>query len=274
MSLNFVRMTHRNKLRLLILLTGAVVAVVLSLGRIPQTPVYHHFCDERTIAGIPHFGDVVSSLGFFIVGTIGLFRVWNSTGSRKLRRIYSVVFAGIFITGVGSMVYHWHPNDGTLLYDRLPMTLVFMGITAAVLEESIPGVGAALLWPLLAAGLGSVWWWRYTEAQSAGDLRGYILVQYYPMVLIPLTLLLFPGAQIRRGWPPLLLCFGCYGLAKAVESLDCPIFSMMGWISGHTIKHLLSALAVYFLVLRFHAMHNDHPSRANAPASGIRKPAS
>jgi hypothetical protein len=37
------------------------------------------------------------------------------------------LFLGIFLTGFGSSYYHWNPNDDTLFWDRLPMTLCFNG---------------------------------------------------------------------------------------------------------------------------------------------------
>ena len=42
-----------------------------------------------------------------------------------------VLFLGFFLTGIGSSYYHWDPNDGTLFWDRLPMTLSFAAILAS-----------------------------------------------------------------------------------------------------------------------------------------------
>jgi hypothetical protein len=53
------------------------------------------------------------------------------------------------LTGFGSSYYHWNPNDDTLFWDRLPMTLCFMAILAAAVEERVDArAGAVLLWPL------------------------------------------------------------------------------------------------------------------------------
>jgi hypothetical protein len=55
---------------------------------------------------------------------------------------------GIFLTGFGSSYYHWNPNNDTLFWDRLPMTLCFMAILAIVVEERVNArFGAVLLWP-------------------------------------------------------------------------------------------------------------------------------
>lgn len=88
-----------------------------------------------------------------------------------------MIFLGIFLTGFGSSYYHWNPNDSTLFWDRLPMTLSFMAILAVVVEERISArLGAVLLWPLLATGLLSLLLWR-----STGDLRLYGWVQFFSL---------------------------------------------------------------------------------------------
>ncbi len=67
-------------------------------------------------------------------------------------------------------------------------------------------------------------------------------------------LILFNGPRVRRGWPPLLFCFGLYALAKVVETLDCGIFSVLRLVSGHALKHMIASLATGCLALRFRVM--------------------
>ena len=38
---------------------------------IPQPAEYHDFADQRGLAGIPHFWNVVSNLPFAIIGLVG-----------------------------------------------------------------------------------------------------------------------------------------------------------------------------------------------------------
>jgi hypothetical protein len=254
-------MNQRRKIWLLIALTVVAVAAVFSIGRIPQAQAYHNFCDQRSLWGIPNFANVVSNLAFCVVGAVGLLWVSRSTAAGRLKLIYYVVFAGVFITGLGSAWYHLRPEDSTLVYDRLPITIVFMGMAAAAMEEGIGGgVGYAALWPFVGFGLVSVWWWQFTGSRGVGDLRLYVLAQYYPLLFIPVVLLLFNGPRVRRGWKPLLICFGCYALAKVVETFDCGIFSFMDGVSGHTVKHLLAAMATGFLLVRYRAMQTSIPA--------------
>jgi hypothetical protein len=53
---------------------------------------------------------------------------------------------------------------------------------------------------LVACGAATVLYWDWTESHGRGDLRPYALVQFLPLLLIPLLLLLFPARYIRSGW--------------------------------------------------------------------------
>lgn len=248
-------MSRKGKLWLIIGLTLLVSAVLFSWPHIPQTQAYHLFCDQRESWGIPNFENVLSNLPFAIVGIGGLITAYRTPTARGIKIIYASLFTGIALTAAGSGYYHYQPGDETLVFDRLPMTIVFMGLLAAVLYETIgPRTGMAALGPLLITGIGSVLWWRYTEKAGDGDLRLYILVQYYPMLLIPLLLLLFPLSHSKDSWRPLGLTFAWYGLAKLFEAYDCPIFNTIH-IGGHALKHLAAAIATAYLVRRFQLLY-------------------
>ena len=64
--------SKRAGVRLLIATTAVVAAVGLLLPRIPQPQSYHVFADQRSLLGVPNFGDVVSNLPFAVVGLWGL----------------------------------------------------------------------------------------------------------------------------------------------------------------------------------------------------------
>ena len=162
-------------------LAAASLAALLLLPPILQDQSYHRFADERTLFGIPNFWNVVSNVPFIAVGAVGLRQFYRNPAALAL-------FLGIFLTGFGSSYYHWNPNNDTLFWDRLPMTLCFMAILAIIVGERVNArFGAALLWPLLATGIFSLLLWRWT-----GDLRLYGWVQFFPVFVVPLLLLLFP----------------------------------------------------------------------------------
>jgi hypothetical protein len=89
--------------------------------------------------------------------------------------------------------------------------------------------------------------WVVSEHQGASDLRLYVLVQFLPMLLIPLILLLYPSRLTRAGllWTLLAL----YAAAKALEHFDTAVFEHLGLLSGHTLKHLLAAGSLYGLLV-------------------------
>jgi hypothetical protein len=240
------------KLIFLGLLTVAAIAGTFMLPPIPQSLAYHHFADQLSFAGIQHCWNVCSNIPFVLIGIYGLYLIKGSTAANALRIIYAVLFAGIVFTGLGSAWYHYQPDNNTLVYDRIPMTIVFMSLLCATIAEFINAkIGVWLLTPLMLMGIGSVLWWHFTELQGAGDLRLYGLVQFYPMLLIPLILVLFPSEEYDRGLRQLILVVVWYIIAKVCEHYDQAIYTGTGFISGHTLKHLAAAVSTWYLVQLF-----------------------
>ena len=55
----------------------------------------------------------------------------------QLEVCFPILFYSTIAIAVGSTYYHWNPNDSTLVWDRLPMTLAFVSIFCFMLEEYI-----------------------------------------------------------------------------------------------------------------------------------------
>jgi len=242
--------SKRAGVRLLILMTAVVAAIGLLLPRIPQPQSYHMFADRRSFLGIPNFNDVVSNLPFAVVGIWGLMVLLRSKSvvfiDRRERWPYLIVFAGLLLTAFGSAYYHLRPGNTRLVWDRLPMTIVFMSLVSATIAERISlRTGLWLLPVLLAIGLGSVLQWYRSELQGAGDLRFYSAVQAYSTVFL-LVALLLPSSYTRAS--DLAIVAGFYVLAKVLEILDRPIFELGGVVSGHTLKHLAASGAGYWIL--------------------------
>ena len=126
------------------------------------------------------------------------------------------------------------------------MTLGFMSLLSAMLMERINlRAGSLALAPLLLLGIASVAYWYVSEMHGAGDLRLYLMVQYYTLVLILLLLWLFPARYTRGG--DVVVAMGFYVLAKILEMADRQIFNFGHIISGHTLKHLAAALGIYLI---------------------------
>lgn len=229
-----------------------VIAAVFLLPPISQNQSYHSFADRRELLGIPNFWNVVSNIPFLIVGVLGVLALSRSNPSEgylpKLRSLYVTFFVGVFLAGLGSIFYHLNPSNETLLWDRLPLAISLMAFLSIIVGEHIePRIAHRLLWPLVFIGLLSVLYWYVSDLQGYGDLRPYILVQFMPMLAIPLILLLFPSRLSKVVY--LWFVIALYALAKVVEMLDRRIFEILGAVGGHPLKHIIASAGVYTFYL-------------------------
>jgi hypothetical protein len=216
----------------------AVLAVLLWNAPITQFPDYHDLADQRPILGVPHFWNVASNLPFLVVGAMGL----GLLRRRPASPAWAAVFAGTALVSFGSSYYHLAPSDATLVWDRLPIGVAFMGFFAALIEEHSRAHGSRLLLPLILFSTGAVYWWRFT-----GDLSLWVWVQLAPMLGIVLVLFL-PGRYSHRRY--LVYALVCYALAKVFELGDRQLMEWSGgMLSGHSLKHLSAAAGVLFLYL-------------------------
>ena len=248
-------MTRRVRIWILIGVSATAAVTVALMPRTAQNLAYHRFADARTMWGVANALNVLSNVPFVVVGLMGLAFVARGWGradenfiEARERWPYAVFFAGVTLTCVGSSYYHLAPDNARLVWDRLPMTLGFMSLFAAMIGERVSlRAGMALLGPLSAAGLASVVYWWWTESHEAGDLRPYIAVQFFPLLVIPLMLVLFPGRYTRT--VDIGVAVGWYGAAKVLELLDTQVYHATGGlVSGHSLKHVAAAAAAWWVV--------------------------
>jgi hypothetical protein len=257
-------------IRLLPILSLGVAAVILLclLPALPQPLAYHDFADQRTLLGVPHLLNVISNVPFVVIGVLGLCFLVRKDVVRPdgpfrtpaERWPFVLLFLSVLLTGFGSAWYHLHPDNDRLVWDRLPMSVAFMSLFAAVLAERLDvKLGTRLLVPLVLLGIGTVLYWYETERQGQGDLRPYYFVQFYPVLALPLLLLLFPPSYTRT--VDLLVALGWYVVAKFCEHPgDAPLYRVLGHtLSGHTLKHLAAAAGAFWLLLM---LRRRHPIRA------------
>ena len=224
-----------------------ILAVAACLApRLDLPPSYHDFADRWTCLGIANFGNVTSNFAIGVAGICGLLvllgwpRRVNFLESRE-RWPYLVFFAGLILTAWGSAYYHLAPDDARLVWDRLPMTIVFMSLVAAIIMERIDVKSGLILLPALpAVGIASVIHWQNTVTRGAGDLRFYGAVQIYGVLAVLLALVMEP--RYTRTYD-LAVVSAFYVAAKIFESADREIFTFGQIVSGHTLKHLAAAVA-------------------------------
>ena len=105
-----------------------VIIAVAMVDPVAQDPLYHVFADRRPMAGIPNFMNVMSNLPFLIVGILGWRMIASNaeTVTPATRLAWIIFFFGISLTAFGSGYFHLDPNDDTLVWDRIPMTIGFL----------------------------------------------------------------------------------------------------------------------------------------------------
>ena len=242
-------MTNKN-LFLLAISFLSVIAIIL-LPPIAQDLNYHQFADQRTLLGIPNFFNVISNVPYLIAGLAGCFLILKqSTLSivSSIKNSYTLFFVSVSLVCIGSSYYHLTPSNHTLIWDRLPMTLAFMSFITVIIGEYIHEKTArALFVPLLITGIFSALYWYWSETINQGDLRLYILIQFLPIIIIPIILRIYTPKFTHNNY--FWLIIACYALAKLFEITDQLVFDTIKILSGHSIKHLISAAAPYLFYL-------------------------
>jgi hypothetical protein len=228
------------KISRLLLVGVAVFAIGAALQFVwplSQPENYHHFADERSLGMLPNASDVLSNLVILAAGFANLGWVIRHASHRPVQFPGMLVAAiGLILTAFGSAWYHAAPSDATLVWDRLPMTIVFAGILA-MLWTSVTGsrVGWPAILILIVISAGSVGYWLAT-----GSLWPYAIVQFGGLAAI-VCMTVARKVDGLGGWV-LLIVF--YGLAKAFESLDWQIWDLTHHMfAGHALKHIASGLA-------------------------------
>lgn len=236
------------------LLAPLLAAFVLPTMAQPQS--YHDFADQRTMLGIPHAFNVVSNLPFLFVGAVGLMLLARRAMStpKASRPPWVVLFVGVTATAFGSAWYHLDPNDATLVWDRLPMALGFAGLVAGTLIDRLPRWHLPVLAAFVVVGPASVIGWA-----TSGNLVPYLTMQagFIVVALAVTALVPSPYSQASR----LYWAAALYGAAMVCERLDRPIYALLGdVVSGHTLKHLLAAAAIYVIYLMLREREGPLPS--------------
>lgn len=215
------------------------------LPAIPQPLQYHQFADQRHLFGVANFFNVASNIGFLIAGLAGIAVLLSGRARfefRSERLPYAVLFIGLLLTAFGSSYYHLVPDNESLFWDRLPMTIAFMALISSQIVDRISvRAGLILLAPMLLLGAASVVYWQATERMGAGNVVPYVILQGYSVVVLLLLAALYPSRYTRGS--DLYWVFAWYAFSKLLETFDAEILAIGGAVSGHTLKHLAAAVS-------------------------------
>jgi hypothetical protein len=179
---------------------------------------YNNFADKRPkkccCCKINNFNDVFSNIIYTIGGLYQLYQYNYFLGVSSI------------LVSIGSAYYHLNPNMNTLFYDRLPMQFAF---TYIIYDKIKINLIEKLLVSLIS--FGSLYYWSYNY-----DLIPYASFQ--------LSMIIYWLLFDNNMFIPVIF----YILAKICEDNDLKIFNLTNKkISGHTIKHILSGIAIFFI---------------------------
>lgn len=240
---------------LVIGVTLLAAAAALLIPAMPQPVAYHDFADHREALGIHNFLDVASNIGFLVVGIAGVIVALGRRAhfqSSVERWPYVIFFMGVLLTAAGSAYYHLVPDNETLFWDRLPMTIAFMALVCSQIVDRINvRAGLALLLPMLMLGAASVMYWHATERAGVGNVIPYGILQGYSVFILLLMAALTPSRYTHGNY--LYWVFGWYALSKVLETFDAEVLGLGHVVSGHTLKHFVAAfagVAVYLMLTR------------------------
>lgn len=235
--------------RVLVAWVALGVALTALAPAVVQPDHHHAFADQRSGLGLPCVADVLSNLGFALVA------LWGAWLQRRAAPLgpsqglwWRVVWWGLAATTLGSAWYHLQPDDTRLVWDRLGMAWAFAGLMGVWASERLSSrqtqalVGVAGVW-----GVAAIVWW-----QATGNVLPWLWLQLGGLCVLAGGRWLWPhaGGAVKVGWHWVVLG---YGLAKLLELGDHVVWAWTGgWVSGHTLKHGVAALAVWPLCVALH----------------------
>ena len=202
---------------------------------------YHAFADQRSAFGIPCVMDVLSNGPFALAGAAGLWQLARTPAHALLpaqRTLAALFFAGLLLTTGGSSWYHWRPDDAGLVVDRAGMSLAFAGLLGLAVADRVSDraghalAGCVLLLAPVAAVLPLL----------NGNMGPWAVVQAGGLVLLAALTGLRPR-HAALGFS-IGAVIALYAVAKGLEVSDQAVFELThGGVSGHSLKHMVAALA-------------------------------
>jgi hypothetical protein len=209
------------------------------------SPTENLFADLRVLCGVHNFGDVISNISFVLVGLYAMAHLIRSDS--KDFNMWLIAIGSIMV-GLGSAYYHNNPNNETLVWDRLPMSIVFSGIfmysinsLRLIEKRNYPLASLAYL----VFSIATVLIWELGTKIHINLITPYVFLQFGGMVLIIVLAIMAFLEKKNQLSKTLFTIIACYALAKLFEHFDFQVFTALNHIiSGHSIKHIISALAI------------------------------
>ncbi|CAF1381527.1 unnamed protein product [Adineta ricciae] len=236
--------------------------MILFIPPIRQYQWYQRVADRRSLrqlipsfayVNVPNVLNVLSNIPLIFIGTFGILLLLSSKNivlqSTFEQFTWIIFFICVTLTSICSSYYHFRPTNRSPVWNHFPISIGFSSLVALLIDERINPVLSRILFPfLIISNFTSCIYWYCQD-----DLRSHLLIQFFPMIYIPLLLLISSSVYSQTSCY-VYACFLCI-LAQLSEIGDKQIFRFTSKIiSGHTLKHILSAcgfvVILYMLKVR------------------------
>lgn len=236
---------RRCALILLVSMTLAVMMGLLAWGPVPLSAQVHRHADERSLLDMPGATNVWVNLVMFAAGAWGWCATRASRWPAQLRTPWQLFHLCAMLSALASGLYHSGTGDALFVLTHVFTAAGFMMLTLGMLAERVHSrFGSLMACVLVLSGIamtGLVMLFG-PSGQNGLDMRPLLLQEVIPVLVIPAGILSLPGRFTQAfDWVVVLTL---YALAKLLESSDALVPEMSGWISGHTLMHLMLATAV------------------------------
>lgn len=236
---------------LLLAMMLAIGAGMIAWGPITLQPGDHAYADERQWLGMPTAFNTLANLPQLAFSIWGAAAVWRGRWPRMIRHAWLAFFGFSALMALLSFGYHLQPTDTgyALTHWFAAAALLMLGL-AFLSERMDPlfGSGFALLGAFAISSCGALWWLTGEWSTGHGDLRALIFLQCLPLLLIPAGALTLPGEHTSLADWLAALCM--YMAARSAGWADAAMFEFTGWLSGHSLMHLLLGAVAASLAYR------------------------
>ena len=232
----------------LITLTGLAL---IAWGPVPAGALTHQHADNRSWLGIPNAANVLVNVPIFWCAAWGWCATRTSPWTRSLRLPWQGFHLWVMLASLLAAMYHAAPSDAGYIASHVcsagAALMLSFGLMAERLDRRWGAMTSCVLAALVVVAIGVAS--DYEQRLGGGiDVRPFLLLQAVPLLLVVAgTLRLPPDRPRRSAWVVLL---ALYAGARLLEWADAPVFTITGWISGHTLMHACTGLIVAWMAYR------------------------
>lgn len=249
---------------LLVSMAFALAAGLATWGPLTVSPHDHQYAAAVGWASAAGVFQALACAPMAVAAAVGLRLMRRSAWPPSVARPWQAFMVLAGGLSVGSAIYHLLPNDGAYVLVHTVGAGAFVSLLLGFLAERVDsrcGSARSLGSGLAVAACAGAYWAIGEWTQGRGDLRAVLFLQCLPVLLIPAGALSLPGTiTTTSDWMWML---GLYVVARAAAGFDQSVVTAVGWITGHSLMHLL--LTGIVLRLAYRATRSPATDATSAP---------